>query len=367
MQWRGSTAFWTRTRAGDERVIDVAIVGAGMAGASLAAALAPHRSVVLLEAEDRPGHHATGRSAAFWTESYGGPAIRPLTMASRPELERLGVLTRRGALHIARSAKELAAFAGRFKEAGRMFAPVQPQAVVPGLAPEWTDGLSEPTCADIDVATLHAHYLATARQAGARLAVRWRLAEGHRAGEGWRLSSESGHTLETVAVVNAAGAWADEVAARCGVTPLGLQPKRRTVLQLRLGSRLDDDGPLVLAADESFYWKPVGGNRVWLSPGDEGPSAATDAAPEEVDVATALDRFGRAVDWPVETVERRWAGLRTFAPDRLPVIGRDRRAPDFVWFAGQGGWGIQTAPAAAVLGAQAVEGETGAFSPGRFG
>ncbi len=351
-------------------MIDVAIVGAGMAGASLAAALAGRRSVALLEAEDRPGRHATGRSAAFWTESYGGPAIQPLTRASRPELERLGVLTARGALHIARSPAELDRFAARFPEADRMFTSADPRARVPGLARDWEHGLGEPSCADIDVAGLHAHYLAEARRGGVALHTRWRLAEGRRTGDGWALESEAGERLEARLVVNAAGAWADAVAERCGVRPLGLTPKRRTVLQLRLGVAIDPAGPLVLALDESLYWKPVGPERVWLSPSDEGESAAVDAAPEEVDVATALDRFRAAVDWPVAAVERRWAGLRTFAPDRLPVIGRDPRAPDFVWFAGQGGWGIQTAPAVAALGARAVlrEGEAvGVCDPARFG
>lgn len=347
-------------------MIDVAIVGAGMAGASLAAALAPSRSVVLLEAEDRPGHHATGRSAAFWTESYGGPAIRPLTLASRPELEHLGVLSPRGALHIACSAEELTAFAARFEEAEQMFMAADPRRSVPGLASDWTAGLAEPSCADIDVAALHARYLSDAKAAGARIATRWSLAEGRWSDGQWRLTSSTGDRIDAALVVNAAGAWADEVAARCGVTPLGLVPRRRTVIQLRLGAAIDPAGPLVLALDESLYWKPVGDRRIWLSPADEGASEAVDAAPDEWDVATALDRFRATVDWPMEAVERRWAGLRTFAPDRLPVIGRDRDVQSFVWFAGQGGWGIQTAPAAAVLGARAVEAEAGAFSPGRF-
>lgn len=349
-------------------MIDVAIVGAGMAGASLAARLAPHRSVVLLEAEDRPGLHATGRSAAFWTESYGGPAIQPLTAKSRPELERLGVLGPRGALHIGRSAEEVARFSDRFVEADRMFAPVDPQARMPGLATEWTHGLWEASCADIDVAALHSRYLADARRAGAPLLTRWRLAAGERRDGVWRLESETGERLEAAVVVDAAGAWVDAVAERCGVTPLELEPRRRTVVQLRLARAIDPAGPLVLALDQRLYWKPVGPRHLWLSPSDETPSAALDAAPEELDVAEALDRFGRTVDWPVEAVERRWAGLRTFAPDRRPVIGWDERVDGFLWFAGQGGWGIQTAPAAAEMGAGLVLGgeEEGVFGAGRL-
>lgn len=350
-------------------MIDVAIVGAGMAGAGLAARLASRRSVALLEAEDAPGRHATGRSAAFWTESYGGPTVQPLTAASRPELERLGVLSPRGALHVARSADGLEAFAAAFTDADLIFYAVDPQDRVPGLSGEWTAGLAEPTCADIDVAALHARYLTEAKQRGAALLTRWRVVRAERTGGVWHLTSDKGERLRAAVLVDAAGAWADETAERAGVAPLGLAPLRRTVLQLRLGRAIDPAGPLVLALDERLYWKPVGSERVWLSPSDESPSAPCDAAPDEIDVATALDRFAGMVDWPVAAVERRWAGLRTFAPDRAPVIGWDRTAEGFFWLAGQGGWGIQTAPAASDLAARVLlgEAEPGRYDPARFG
>ena len=350
-------------------MIDVAIVGAGMAGAGLAARLAPHRSVVLLEAEDAPGRHATGRSAAFWTESYGGSAVQPLTTASRPELERLGVLSPRGALHVARSADGLEAFAAAFSERDRMFRAADPQVRVPGLSSGWPSALAEPTCADIDVAALHARYLAEARRGGATLRTRWRVVRAEWKGGVWHLVSERSEQLQVSVLVDAAGAWADELAGRAGVVPLGLAPLRRTVLQLRLGRAIDPAGPLVLALDESLYWKPVGPDRIWLSPSDESPSVPCDAAADEIDVATALDRFSRMVDWPVAAVERRWAGLRTFAPDRAPVIGWDRTAEGFFWLAGQGGWGIQTAPAVSDLAARVLlgEAEPGRYHPARFG
>ena len=344
-------------------MIDVAIIGAGMAGAGLAARLAPHRSVALLEAEDAPGRHATGRSAAFWTESYGGPAVQPLTAASRAELERSGVLSPRGALHVARSKTELSAFAARYAEADRMFHTADPQARVPGLSAKWSSGLAEATCTDIDVAALHAVYLSSARTKGATLHLRWRLAQAERRAGAWQLVAETGERLTAAVLVDAAGAWADQVAERAGVSPLCLSPLRRTVVQLRLGRRIDPSGPLVLALDESLYWKPVGAERIWLSPSDESPSAPCDAAPEEIDVATALDRFGQMVDWPVAAVERRWSGLRTFAPDRAPVIGWDRATDGFFWLAGQGGWGIQTAPAVSDLAARVL---LGAAEPGRY-
>ena len=341
-----------------------------MAGASLAAAIAPHRTVALLEAEEWPGHHATGRSAAFWTESYGGPAIQPLTLASRDELDGLGVLSPRGALHIARTTSELADFLVSWPERERMFWPADPpQARVPGLSEEWRHGVSEPTCADIDVAALHTHYLAQAIRDGVTLHNRLRLDEARRSGGEWRLFGEAGERLTADVLVDAAGAWADEVAGRAGARAIGLTPKRRTVVQLRLDRLIDPAGPLVLALDGSFYFKPVGRDRVWLSPGDEGDSGAVDAVPDEWDVALALDRFTRAVDWPVAAVERRWAGLRTFAPDRAPVIGWDAAVDGLFWFAGQGGWGIQTAPAAAALAAGVLMDECVAHpgnDPARF-
>jgi D-arginine dehydrogenase len=152
-------------------------------------------------------------------------------------------------------------------------------------------------------------------------------------------------------IVNAAGAWADGVAESAGVAPLGISPKRRTMVQLRVGRSGLKELPLVDAADGTFYFKGEGDSSVWLSPHDEIASDPCDAAPDEVDVAIAIDRFQQVVDWPVVRVERSWAGLRSFAPDRLPVYGFDSRVPGFFWCAGQGGFGIQTSPAAAVMAA----------------
>jgi D-arginine dehydrogenase len=178
-------------------------------------------------------------------------------------------------------------------------------------------------------------------------------------------------------LVNAAGAWADGVAQLSGVQPLGIAPKRRTMVQLRIGRSGLKDLPLVDDAAGTFYFKGEGDRSVWLSPHDEIATDPCDAAPEEIDVATAIDRFEQVVDWPVERIERSWAGLRSFAPDRLPVYGFDAHAPGFFWCAGQGGFGIQTAPAAAWLGAAVLLGEApqssiaridpATFAPARFG
>ena len=175
--------------------------------------------------------------------------------------------------------------------------------------------------------------------------------------------------------MNAAGAWADTIAERAGARPLGITPLRRTVAQLRVSPEAPADLPLVLDISGKFYFKSDNG-RLWLSPHDEIPTTPCDAAPEELDVALAIDRFQNVTDWKIEAVERRWAGLRSFSPDRLPVYGPDPEVPGFIWFAGQGGFGIQTAPAAARLGAQIMLGQSpdalteaidaSAYAPSRF-
>lgn len=332
---------------------DFAIVGAGIAGASVAAGLAAHGRVLLLEAEDRPGYHSTGRSAAFWTESYGGPQVQPLTTASGPFLHEHGFLSPRGALTLARQDElaELAAFAAEFRALGVRVDDLDRAALearLPGLKPEWVVGAYEPDCCDIDVAGLHQHWLAATRQGGAELWTRAELTRAERHSGAWQLTLADGRTAQADVLVNAAGAWADPVAQLAGVRPLGVQPYRRTVAQLRLAEGPPADLPLVLGIDGLFYFKPEAG-RLWLSPHDETLSPPCDAAPEELDVALAIDRFEHVVDWPITRIEHRWAGLRSFAPDRLPVYGFDADQPGFFWFAGQGGFGIQTAPAAADL------------------
>ncbi|MEO0030916.1 MAG: hypothetical protein RIS94_674 [Pseudomonadota bacterium] len=360
-------------------LFDIAIIGAGMAGASLAAECAPHARVLLVEAEDAPGYHTTGRSAAFWEEAYGGPGVYPLTEASGRFLREGGFLTPRGGLNIGRAEDraKVEAFVERFAALGanvQLLERAALEAIVPGLKPDWVVGSWEPDCADIDVAGLHQHYLGVARRIGTVLRVRARVDCLERDGEGWRLDWAGGQARAAL-VVNAGGAWADGVAALAGAQGLGITPLRRTVVQLRTAPEPAADLPLTLGINEDFYFKPQAG-RVWLSPHDETPDVPRDAAPEELDVAIAIDRMSHVVDWRVEAVERRWAGLRSFAPDRLPVYGFDPKVAGFFWFAGQGGYGIQTAPAAARLATQLLLGldtdalteriDPARYSPGRF-
>ncbi|WP_305098176.1 NAD(P)/FAD-dependent oxidoreductase [Croceibacterium aestuarii] len=363
-----------------KRECDIAVIGAGMAGASIAAELAPHASVTIVEAEAQPGYHATGRSAAFWEECYGGPDVVPLTLASGPYLRELGLLRERGALYVGRREDEAAieAFLQRFAGSGATIERLHRAALersIPGVRPGWDHAVSEPACADIDVAALHQHYLKRARAAGAQLRCSARVDRLERSAAGWDMALADGNEVRAGVVVDAAGAWADSVARLAGAASLGIQPLRRTVAQLRTSPAPPDDLPLVLDICGRFYFKPESG-RVWLSPHDETPTEACDVAPEELDIAEAIARFEKVVDWRVEALEHKWAGLRSFAPDRLPVYGFDVRAPGFFWFAGQGGFGIQTAPAAARFAAQLLLGlprdamterlDAALYSPDRF-
>jgi D-arginine dehydrogenase len=360
---------------------DILIVGGGIAGASLGARLAGTRSVMLIEAEDICGQHATGRSAAFWQASLGGATPeRQLSLASKPMFDSgwpgttTPLLRQRGAVHLTGPC------GSDMGEAGELtgdYAPVhldraELDATISGLREQWTGAWFEPSCADIEVAAFHNACLAATRRSGGLVRTGTTLVSANRSDGAWRVETSTG-SMEAEIIVNAAGAWADDVAARSGVDPLGLTAMRRTVVQLRVGRRGLRDLPFVTDLHQSFYFKGEGDNSVWVCPLDETPVEPCDVAPEEIDVATAIDRFERAVDWPVEAVERKWAGLRTFAPDRAMKFGFDPVASGFFWCAGQGGMGIQTAPAASMLCAALInrdplpsdlEGiDPGAFAP----
>jgi D-arginine dehydrogenase len=358
---------------------DVIIVGGGIGGASLGAEIAHARRTLIIEAETQCGYHATGRSAAFYLESYGGSDVANLTLASGDflrsppaEFSEQGFLRIRGDLHVTRD--ELPQLPPAVET--RVVEREELEEIIPGIRPEWRRALFEPGCADIDVAALHSAYLRQFRRARGTVRLDARLHSASRGGGGWQVQLADGEQLSAPVLVNAAGAWADDIAGACGVRPLGIVPKRRTMVQLRVGRGGLRDLPLVDDANDTFYFKGEGDRTVWLSPHDEIDTDPCDAAPEEIDVAGAVDRFEQVVDWPIEVVERKWAGLRTFAPDRLPVYGFDPQAPGFFWCAGQGGFGIQTSPAAAKMAAallldQAPDAmvahiDPAVFSPARF-
>lgn len=344
--------------------VDILIVGGGIAGASLGARLAGRRSVMIIEAEDLCGRHATGRSAAFWQASLGGDTPeRRLSLASRPMFDanwpgsETPLLRPRGALHLTGIRTQA------FEEGDDLSGEYLPihldraelDRLIPGLRQQWTGAWYEASCADIEVAAFHNACLGAMRRQGAKVRTDVSLLSAEKTVDGWHVVTSAG-PIEAGILVNAAGAWGDQVAVRSAVRPMGLQPMRRTVVQLRVGRTGLKDLPFVTDSHESFYFKGEGDNSVWVCPLDETPSDPCDAAPEEIDVAIAIDRFEKAVDWPVETVERKWAGLRTFAPDRGMKFGFDPEIDGFFWCVGQGGMGIQTAPAASLLCASLIEG-----------
>ena len=344
---------------------DVLIVGGGIGGASLAARLAGQASVLLIEAEDMCGRHATGRSAAFWQASLGGDtAERKLSLISKAMFDSgwpgsdTPLLRPRGAVHLTGPCGEafgdVGELAGEF--ALRRIDRAGLDALIPGMRAQWTGAWYEASCADIEVAAFHNACLAAARRRGAAIRTGVTLLAARRIAGGWEAETSAGPVRSRV-LVDAAGAWGDRVAERSGVAPLGLQPRRRTVVQLRVGRTGLRDLPFVTDLHESFYFKGEGDNSVWVCPLDETLVEPCDAAPEELDVAIAIDRFMAAVDWSVEAVERKWAGLRTFAPDRRMKFGFDPEAEGFFWCVGQGGMGIQTAPAASLLCAALIRGE----------
>jgi D-arginine dehydrogenase len=335
------------------KTYDFAVIGGGIAGASVAIELAKHASVVLLEAEEMPGYHSTGRSAANWHETLGGPIVQPLTKASFAHLEASGFLRPRITVEVADEAglpllDQLDAdFIGTGAKLRRVDAD-ELKRLIPHVKPVLVAGLVEEDCADIDVGALHSQFIGGFKRAGGELLTDARVSEIARDGDAWRLQAGE-HTINARVVVNAAGGWADEVAALAGVAPIGITPMRRTIAQIRVDGDIPEDHPFVIDVAGEYYFRPEGPNRFWVCPHDETPVAPHDVAPEELDIAIAIDKFETVTDWRVMAVERKWAGLRSFAPDRLPVYGFDSDVPGFFWCAGQGGYGIQTAPAAGLL------------------
>ncbi len=336
---------------------DIIVIGAGMAGASVAAELASARRVLLLEAESRPGYHTTGRSAALFTVAYGPSVIRALSRASlpfyrNPESPFIShpLLKPRSVLFIARAdqAGALTVLADELGDAVRPVDAETARTMMPLLrAGHVADALLDETAADIDVDALHQHYLKTLTARGGIVRTDSAVVELGRAGNDWLVETRNGG-FRAPTVINAAGAWADEIAAMAGVSRIGLVPKRRTALLIDPpeGATPDHPGvwPAVVDVDEQFYIKPDAG-KLLISPADETPSLPCDAQPEEIDVAICIDRIETAFDISVRRIEHKWAGLRSFVADKAPVAGYAPDAPGFFWLAGQGGYGIQSAPA----------------------
>ncbi len=337
---------------------DFIVVGAGMAGASAAAWLSREGRVAVVEMEHHAGVHSTGRSAALFSQLYGNAVIRALTRASRSFLfappsgfAPVPIVTPRDTFYFARPDQMEALENFRAKPGiaadTRALSAAQAQARLPVFKPGYLGGaVVESGSADIDVDALHQGFLRQARANGAVVLFGEGIGAMHRADRQWQVNTTS-TTLRAPIVVNAAGAWGDEIARLAGVTPVGLQPCRRTALLIDVPgahAAVAASWPTAIDIDEQFYFKPDAG-LLLLSPADEHPSPPCDVQPEELDVAIAVDRFEQATESTVRRVRRRWAGLRVFTPDRSPVVGFDPAAPGFFWLVGQGGYGIQTAPA----------------------
>jgi D-arginine dehydrogenase len=353
---------------GSATAFDVIVLGAGMAGASIAAELAPHRRVLLLEREDQPGRHTTGRSAAMFFESYGNATVRGLTRASRAFLEQppegfaeVPLMSPRAALFVAgqEALPRLQAMIDAPDAAPtlRRLSPAQTLALVPILRPEAVAGgaLDDSGC-DMEVAAILQGYLRLIRRGGAQVVLGASEVLLQRAGGLWAVDCRAGR-FQAPVVVNATGAWADEVAWQTGARPVGLQPMRRTAMTIPAPEGHDTrDWPMVIDVDETVYFKPDAGQML-LSPANEDPMAPCDVAPEELDIAIAVDRFETLTTHPVRRIAHRWAGLRSFVADRSPVAGWDSQAEGFFWLAGQGGYGIQMAPALARAAAAILLGQ----------
>lgn len=361
---------------------DVLVVGAGIAGAAAGFFLATAGArVTVLEMEDAPGRHATGRSAALYSEYFGPPEVRALTAASRdfladppPGFAGAPLLSPRGVVTVARPGAEAefeaALASARTAPSGATeISPAEAARLVPVLrAGRYARAMHKPGALDIDVAALHQGYLRGIRATG-RLLTRAGVRELRHDRGRWRAGDHTAPVL-----VDAAGAWADGLAVLAGAAPLGLVPHRRTACLVDPGR--DAAGwPLLNDVPETFYCKPESG-ALLVCPADAEPDEPGDVRPRDVDVAIGVDRLERATTLSVRRVAHSWAGLRTSAPDDLPVVGPDPQVRGFSWLAALGGYGVQLSPAvgrllaAAVLDRDVPAGlppeAAKALSPGRF-
>jgi D-arginine dehydrogenase len=357
----------SRRPGGDQPLTDFVVVGGGIAGASAAAHLAPHGSVTIVEAESNLTYHTTGRSAAVYVVNYGGVGTRPLSAASQgfladpPEGVTDGpLLSDRGLLWIGDEDRlpTLETMANEASIPGyeiRMIAQEAVLEMVPVLRPERVaGGAYEPGAMDIDVAALHQAFIRMARRHGAEIRTGSPVTSIRRSGKRWTIEA-GGSSLECSAVINAAGAWGDRVAAMADVDSVGLQPRRRTAFMVP-GSADYSKWPMVVEADHSFYFKPDG-SQILCSLAEEEPDEPGDPKPRMEDVALAVERINEATTLDISTVSSQWTGLRTFAPDREMVIGEDPTASGFFWLVGLGGLGIATAPGYGTALAALVTGE----------
>jgi D-arginine dehydrogenase len=347
-------------------VSDFLVVGGGIAGASAGYFLSAYGSVTILEMESAPGYHSTGRSAALFSEYYGNRTVRALTAASRSFLTAPPdgfadgpLLTPRGVVALGPAGAE-ERFAAALADG--LAAPTPVRELGPDEVREhcpiiragwWRRAMLKPAAMDIDVDLLHQGFLRGVRARGGTVVASARVRGLTRRGGLWHADTDAGG-FTAPAVVDAAGAWADEVAALAGVRRTGLTPLRRTAFLADLPEGVDAAAwPMVADVTETFYLKPESG-RLLISPSDATPMPPCDARPDDLDVARAIDRVQEATTLVIRSVKHAWAGLRTAVPDDTPVIGEDPDAPGFVWLAGLSGYGVQSSPATGRLAAAAA-------------
>lgn len=355
---------------------DFLIIGGGIAGVSAAARLSELGQVILLEAEDALAHHASGRSAALYEPRYGAPAVVELSLASEAHFRGFpGLLSPRGLLLVAKSGAD----AGFERDLRAMefdrISVAEAQGFVPILNPKVVAMAGYAAHAeDVDTDLLVQGFAREARGRGARVLPRARVQAIAKHGVGWRVSSAAGEFTARM-IVNAAGAWVDQVAAMAGVRPLGFTPYRRSMARIPAPGGQDvGRWPMMFGPGEDWYAKPDAGALI-VSPAEEDLMEPHDAWADDMVLAEGLARYEEMVTEPVTRLLASWAGLRTFAPDRVLVIGPDVREPSFFWLAGQGGYGFQTCPAASRLAADLIAGRmpeldaglVAQLDPARFG
>jgi D-arginine dehydrogenase len=337
---------------------DFVIIGAGIAGASAAYWLAPHGKVVILERETHAGYHSTGRSAALYMASYGNEQVRALTLASKPFFDapphgfsEHPLLSLRGALMVAERGQELVleqhwAVLEQMKTGARRLTPAQACELSPALRSERiVDALIEPDAADMDVNAIHQGYLRGLVAQGGELRMNSEVVDLVRHEDRWIVTTKGNENWQAPIVIDAAGAWADEIAHLAGATRVGLQPCRRSALLFTPEGFGDfSKWPMTYGASENWYFKPDA-RQMLVSPANADLVAPQDVQPEELDIAIAIDRIESVTRFKIRRPSHTWAGLRSFVEDHGLVGGFDEIQPGFFWIAAQGGYGIQTSPA----------------------
>ncbi|MBS1301242.1 FAD-dependent oxidoreductase [Loktanella sp. SALINAS62] len=325
---------------------DFIVIGGGIAGLSAAAELATLGHVTVLEREPQTGYHSSGRSAALFEQNYGKPTTRALNRASRDTHAAMSVLSPRG-LMIVGQAHETDQFAADMADMDlRRIDMTDARAMVPILSDAITDAAYFDGAQDIDTDLLMQTWIKSIRASGGVVRTGIDVTAITRTTSGWQVNIGADDVLAAPVLINAAGAWADRIADLAGIAPLGLQALRRSMARLAAPGGHDVRAwPMIFGPGESWYAKPDAG-ALLVSPAEEDPVEPMDAWPDDMVLAEGLARYQDAVTVAVTRPIATWAGLRTFAPDRSLVLGRDTADPSFIWCAGQGGYGVQSSPAA---------------------